>query len=186
MPMPAPQQLDKDASGRGHAVEYATAGVVLTGVAGLIHLWVAPEHFHESWVVGTFFVLAGTGQLAFGLALVRGLGTRGLLVGVAANAGLVCLYVLSRTAALPFLPAHDEGHVEHLPVEGAAGNGVPIFPRSSIESVGLLDMTCLLAELGLLAMLVALLPTNPRRVTTNALMGLGLLAVAARAVGVLG
>ena len=42
MPMPAPQQLDQDASGRGHAVEYATAGVVLTGVAGLIHLWVAP------------------------------------------------------------------------------------------------------------------------------------------------
>ena len=186
MPMPPPQQLVQDASGRAHAVDYATAGVILTGVAGLIHLWVAPEHFQESWVVGTFFVVAGIGQLAFGVALVRGLGTRGLLVGVAANAGLVCLYVLSRTVALPFLPAHDEGHVEHLPVAGAAGNGVPIFPHSSIESVGLLDMTCLLAELALLVMLVALLPTNPRRVTANTLMGLGLLAVAARAVGVLG
>ena len=184
--MPMPQQLDRDASGRANAVDYATAGVVLTGVAGLIHLWVAPEHFHESWVVGTFFALAGTGQLAFGVALVRGLGTRGLLVGVAANAGLVCLYVLSRTVALPFLPAHDDGHVEHLPVAGAAGNGVPIFPGSSIESIGLLDMTCLLAELALLVMLVALLPTNPRRFTVNALMGLGLLAVAARAIGVLG
>ena len=52
--------------------------------------------------------------------------------------------------------------------------------------MGLLDLTCLLAELALLVMLVALLPTNPRRVTANALMGLGLLAVAARAVGVLG
>jgi hypothetical protein len=186
MPTPWAQQLNQDASGRAHAVEYATAGVILSGVAGLIHLWVAPEHFHESWVVGAFFVLAGTGQLALGISLVRGLGTKGLLVAVAANAGLVCLYVLSRTAALPFLPAHDEGHVEHLPVAGAAGNGVPIFPRSSIESVGLLDMTCLLAELALLVMLVALLPTNPRRFTTNALMGLGLLAVAARAVGVLG
>jgi len=186
MPTPPPQQLKQDASGRAHAVGYATAGVILTGVAGLIHLWVAPEHFHESWVVGTFFVLAGVGQLALGLALVRGLGTRGLLVAVAANAGLVCLYVVSRTAAIPFLPAHDEGHVEHLPVEGAAGSGVPIFPRSSIEPVGLLDMTCLLAELALLVMLVALLPTNPRRITTNALLGLGLLAVAARAVGVLG
>ena len=184
--MPTPHLLDQDASGRGRAVEYATAGVILTGVAGLIHLWVAPEHFHEAWVVGMFFVLAGIGQLALGVALVRGLGTRGLLVGVAANAGLVCLYVVSRTAALPFLPAHDEGHVEHLPVAGAAGNGVPIFPHSSIESVGLLDMTCLLAELTLIVMLVALLPTNPRRVTANALMGLGLLAVAARAVGVLG
>ena len=46
-------------------------------------------------------------------------------------------------------------------------------------------MTCLLVELALV-MLVALLPTNPRRVTANTLMGLGLLAVAARAVGVLG
>ena len=101
---------------------------------------------------------------------------------MAANAGLVCLYVVSRTAALPFLPAHEEGHVEHLPVAGAAGNGVPIFPHSSIES----DMTCLLAELALIVMLVALLPANPRRVTANALMGLGVLAVAARAVGVLG
>ena len=54
---------------------------------------------------------------------------------------------LSRTAALPFLPAHDEGHDEHLPVAGAAGNGVPIFPRSRIEPVGVLDMACLLAEL---------------------------------------
>ncbi len=186
MPTSPPQQLHQDASGPGRAVEYATAGVILTGVAGLIHLWVAPEHFHEAWVLGAFFVLAGIGQLALGAALVRGLGTRGLLVGVAANAGLVCLYVVSRTAALPFLPAHDEGHVEHLPVAGAAGNGVPVFPHSSIEPVGLLDLTCLLAELALLVMLVALLPTNPRRVTANALMGLGLLAVAARAVGVLG
>ena len=32
--MPMPQQLDQDASGRARAVEYATAGVVLTGVAG--------------------------------------------------------------------------------------------------------------------------------------------------------
>ncbi len=186
MPIPPTQQVRQDASGRAHAIEYATAAVIFTGVAGLIHLWVAPEHYHESWAVGTFFVLAGIGQLALGVALVRGLGTRGLLVGVTANAGLVCLYVVSRTTALPFLPAHDEGHAEHLPVAGAAGNGVPIFPRSSIESVGILDMTCLLAELALLVVLVALLPTNPRRVTTNALMGLGLLAVAARAVGVLG
>ena len=182
---PKPQQLNLDTSGRGHAADYATAGVILTGVAGLIHLWVAPEHFHESWVIGTFFVLAGLGQLTLGVALVTGLRARGLLVAVAANAGLVCLYVLSRTAALPFLPAHDEDHVEHLPVAGAAGNGVPVLPRASIEEVGPLDMTCLLAELALLAVLVALLPTGPRRITTNTLMGLGLLAIAARAVGVL-
>ena len=169
-----------------HAVAYATAGVALSAAAGLIHLWVAPEHFHEALLVGTFFVLAGAGQLAFAVVLARGLGPSGLLVGVAANAGLVCLYVLSRTVALPFLPAHDEGHIEHLPVAGATGNGVPVFPQSNIEPVGILDMTCLLAELALIVMLVAILPRSPRRFTTNALMGLGLAALAARAVGMLG
>jgi hypothetical protein len=187
MRTPPPSQLDEERTGAAHhAVAYATAGVGLSAAAGLIHLWVAPEHFHEAWVVGTFFVLAGTGQLAFAVVLARGLGTWGLLVGVAANAGLVVLYVLSRTVALPFLPVHDEGHVEHLPVAGATGNGVPVFPHSNIEPVGLLDITCLLAELGLIVVLVGLLPRSPRRFTTNALMGLGLAAVAARALGVLG
>jgi hypothetical protein len=169
-----------------HTVAYATAGVALSAAAGLIHLWVAPEHFHEALPVGTFFVLAGTGQLAFAVVLARGLTTPGLLIGVAANAGLVCLYVLSRTVALPFLPAHEDGHVEHLPAVGATGNGIPVFPQSNIEPVGILDMTCLLAELALIVMLVAILPRSPQRFTSNALMGLGLAAVAARALGVLG
>src|SRR4051794_26334290 len=180
-------QSDQEPTGAAHdAVAYATAGVALSAAAGLIHLWVAPEHFQEASLVGTFFVLAGAGQLAFAVVLARGLGSSGLLVGVAANAGLVCLYVLSRTVALPFLPAHDQGHVEHLPVAGATGNGVPVFPQSSIEPVGILDMSCLLAELALIVMLVAILPRRPRRITTNALMALGLAAAAARAVGVLG
>jgi len=180
-------QSDRATTAAAHpAVAHATAGVALSAAAGLIHLCVAPEHFDEAWLVGTFFVLAGAGQLAFAVVLAKGLGTWGLLVGVAANAGLVCLYVLSRTITLPFLPAHDEGHVEHLPVAGASGNGVPVFPQSTIEPVGILDITCLLAELALIVMLVGLLPASQRRFTTNALMGLGLVAVAARAVGMLG
>jgi hypothetical protein len=190
MRTPPPEQSERSeqqSTRAAHpAVAYATAGVALSAAAGLIHLWVAPEHFHEAWLVGTFFAVAGVGQLAFAVVLARGLGTSGLLVGVAANAGLVCLYVLSRTVTLPFLPAHDEGHVEHLPVAGASGNGAPVFPESTIEPVGILDMTCLLAELALIVMLVGLLPSRLRRFTTNALMGLGLVAVAARAVGVLG
>lgn len=187
MRTPPSEQSELDTTGAAHhAVAYATAGVVLSAAAGLIHLWVAPEHFHEAWLVGAFFVLAGVGQLAFAVLLARGLGTSGLLVGVAANTGLVCLYVLSRTVSLPFLPPHDAGHVERLPVAGAAGNGVPVFPQSSIEPVGILDMTCLLTELTLIVMLVAMLPSSARRFTTNALMGLGLAALAARAVGLLG
>jgi len=167
-----------------HEPRYVVAGSILSGVAGLIHLSVAPEHFHEATVLGTFFVVAGMGQLVLAVALPRGLGTPALLLALGANVFLVCLYVLSRTVELPFVPAHSEVH--HLPVAGAAGNGVPIFPGSRIEPVGQLDMTCVVAELALIVMLVALLPTNTRRITTDALMGLGLVAIAARVVGVLG
>src|SRR3954469_20073974 len=102
-------ERDTTAADHRPGVGYATAGVALCAAAGLIHLWVAPEHFREGWLVGAFFVLAGAGQLTFAVVLARGLATAGLLLGVAGNTALVCLYVLSRTVALPFLPAHDEG-----------------------------------------------------------------------------
>lgn len=181
----ASQGTGTTGSAATHDWWYVAAGSMLSVLAGLIHLAVAPEHFHEATVVGAFFIVAGAGQLALAVALLRGLGTPALLLAVVANVGLVCLYVLSRTVALPFVPPHSEFH--HLPVAGAAGNGVPIFPGDRIETVGRLDLTCLVAELGLLVMLVAMLPgTKTRRVTTNALMGLGLAALAARVAGVIG
>ena len=56
-PPEQPVQSEQDATGAAHhVVAYATAGVALSAAAGLIHLWVAPEHFHEAWLVGAFFV----------------------------------------------------------------------------------------------------------------------------------
>ena len=149
--------------------------------AGVIHLAVAPEHFREARVVGAFFVIVALGQLVLALLLLRGIGVKLLLAAVVAQVGIICLYVASRTVELPFVPAHDQS--DHLPVAGAVGNGVPIFPGSRVEPVGVLDMACLLAELGLLAALVGLLPQKARRLTTNALMVLGLMALAARLSG---
>src|SRR5215217_7330059 len=39
---------------------YAAAALSL--LAGLIHLWVAPEHFEEWWGYGVFFLVAGAVQ----------------------------------------------------------------------------------------------------------------------------
>ena len=162
---------------------YVVVGAGCAWAAGVIHLAVAPEHFREAGVVGAFFVIVALAQFGLALLLLRGIGVKLLLAAVVAHVGIICLYVASRTVVLPFLPAHDLNHANHLPVAGAAGNGVPVFPGSRIEPVGVLDMACLLAELVLLAALVGLLPQNARRLTTNALMVLGFVAVAARVSG---
>ena len=81
---------------------------------------------------------------------------------------MIALYVLSRTAGLAVGPrrVHDAAQVL-----GGVGNGMPVLPGSPIarhiESVGLLDRSCLVAELALIATLVGLLPTRARGVTTN-------------------
>ena len=162
---------------------YVVVGAGCAWAAGVIHLAVAPEHFREARVVGAFFVIVALGQLVLALLLLRGIGVKVLLAAIVSQVGIIGLYVASRTVELPFVPAHDPNHGNHLPVAGAAGNGVPTFPGSRIEPVGVLDMACLLAELVLLAALVGLLPQKARRLTTNALMVLGLMAVAARVSG---
>jgi hypothetical protein len=106
---------------------------------------------------------------------------------VAVHLAVMGLYVASRTRDLPFVPPHDAAHeVPHLPVELGVGNGLPIYPGTRIEPVGVLDLACLVAELVLVAMIVGLLPSRWRNAVTSAMVGLGLLAVAARGVGLLG
>ncbi len=170
---------------------YAAGASACALVAGIIHLAVAPEHFHVSGVVGGFFLALAAGQLGLAVALLwaprRVLGVRMLVAAVCANLAVIALYVASRTVELPFVPVHAHTHeVRHLAVAGAAGNGVPIFPQSRIEPVGVADMVCLLAELLLVVMMVGLLPGSARRATVNAMMSLGVLAVVGRAVGLLG
>ena len=91
------------------------------------------------------------------------------LTGVAvAHLGLVALYVLSRTRDLPFAPAHAAGgHVDADEVAAAApggvGNGVPLYPGSRTEPVGVLDLVCIGAEVALVALLVGALTPGPGR-----------------------
>ena len=87
----------------------------------------------------------------------------------------------------PFLPPHHgASSVQHLPVAGGHGNGIPAYPGSRIEPVGMPDLICLGAELVLIGALLGLVPAPLRSRTTSALMALGLLAVLARAIGLIG
>ncbi|KQU67394.1 hypothetical protein [Phycicoccus sp. Root101] len=155
-------------------------------LAGTIHALVAPEHLEAAWYVGGFFVSVAAGQLALALVLARGWppAPRTTLWAVAANLVVVAVYVATRTIDLTFLPT--EGHArEHLAVVGGVGNGIPILPGAHIEPVGLLDFVCLMAELILVAALVATLPGPTRRAVTNVMLALGVMALVARGAGLL-
>ncbi len=156
--------------------------------AGAIHVLVVPEHMAESVYAGAFFVVVAVGQFALALALREIPGPRVLMAAVAGTLAVVVLYVVSSTVGLAFLPAHDHGThaAEHLSVAGAVGDGTPVYPSSGIEPVGPLALTCLGAELVLIAMLVGLLNGRRRQVVLNVLLGTGILALGARAAGLLG
>src|SRR3954447_7668305 len=101
---------------------YPALAGALALVAGCVHLAVVPEHLDEAPLLGGFFLVVGVGQLA--LAVTLQWTTRPWLVvsAIVGHVGLLVLYVVSRTADLPFVPAHDIGHtVEHLPIAGGVG-----------------------------------------------------------------
>ncbi len=180
-PQQSTERLDERASVEELGV-LAAAGAAL--VAGGIHLAVAPEHWTVSPASSVFFVVLGLGQWGLAVALRWRQPPWVLAAAVLAHLGVIALYVASRTVELPFVAPHDVGHeISHLPVAGGVGNGIPIYPGSRIEPVGLLDLACLAAELVLVAALVAMLPRRWRSLSTTVMVLLGAAAVGVRVYG---
>jgi diguanylate cyclase (GGDEF)-like protein/PAS domain S-box-containing protein len=73
-------------------------------VAGLVHAGVCPEHFREATVLGVFFLVVSTLQLAWAAAVLTRASRALLLVGAAGNAAVVGVWVLSRTVGVPVGP----------------------------------------------------------------------------------
>ena len=179
--VPGPATLDDDPAATREDVLAGIAGAAALA-AGVIHLAVTPHHLVEAPVLGALFLLVGLGQVALALSFQLALGVRTLVLVVVAHVGVIAVYVTSRTVELPFMPPHDAGHdVRHLPVAGGVGNGVPIYPGSRIEQLGVLDLGCLAAELVLVLAVLALLPERWRARFSTALALLAGLAVALRA-----
>jgi hypothetical protein len=88
---------------RGLPLPLAAAAAAAAGAA-LVHFAVAPEHFREWWGFGTFFVLCGEIQLGWAFLARRRPGPLVLSAGLAGSLFLVALWLLSRTAGLPFGP----------------------------------------------------------------------------------
>jgi hypothetical protein len=117
---------------RSHPVLYSAAALSL--LAALIHLLVTQEHFEEWWGYGTFFLVCAIVQGAYAPIVLRWPGRPILLLGAAGNLAVAILWLVTRTTGIPLLGPH-------------AGD---------IEEIGVLDLACTLAEIGVVAGLGAL------------------------------
>jgi len=128
--------------------------------------------------MSAFFIALGVAQLLLAAVLRWRLPDTVLVSAIAAHLGVIALYVASRTVDLPSVPPHDPAHqVDHLPVAGGVGNGIPVYPGSRVEPVGALDLVCLGAELVLVVALAVLLPSHMRGRMTTVMAAAGMLAV---------
>jgi len=127
-------------------------------LAGLIHLWVTPEHFDEWWGYGAFFLVAAAAQI-FYVPIVVLLPTRiVLLLGIAGNLAIVGLYLLTRTVGIPFFGPE----------------------AGEVEGFGFVDVCATVSELGIaVALGAALLRNAPpgRRRTIVLIVAIGLVLV---------
>lgn len=100
------------------------------GIAGLLHLWIVPEHWEHAPAHGIFFLFLGIVQFVWVVFLLRGNSLSIQKSGVILAASSILLWVLTIT-----LPAPFEDSPEELDVIGIA---VKLFELASI--VGLVNM----------------------------------------------
>jgi hypothetical protein len=141
-----------DATDQSRGVLYTVASLSL--IAGLIHLWVMPEHFQEWWGYGTFFLVAALAQVAYVPLLLRWPNRTVLVLGIVGNSAIVLLYLLTR------------------------GVGIPLFgpEAGEIEEVGIIDVCATSSEAAIVVALGALLLWRLARERT-ALIGVVLSAI---------
>jgi hypothetical protein len=169
-------------SGTATRIDAAPSYGAALGVAGLslisaaIHLWVLPAHLQAWWAYGVFFAIAAAAQvLTAAIALWRPL-TWPLVAGVVANAGIIVVWVISRTSGLPLgPPVLDMTAGLADPTRGGYGEHAVGNP----ESVGLLDTAATVSELLTVCALLALLSEVSRRRTINVLLVGGFLLLSA-------
>jgi hypothetical protein len=84
----------RQAANRLRSALYPIAALSL--IAGLIHLWVMPEHFEEWWGYGTFFLVAAAAQMGHVPLLLRWPSRMVLVLGIMGNSAIILLYLLTR------------------------------------------------------------------------------------------
>jgi hypothetical protein len=105
--------MDLTRSRRGMSVTARATGASDAGIlvvafmlasAALVHLALTPEHFGVWWVFGVLFAVAAALQLVTAIALLRNPTHATVAWTCAVNAGVVAVWVLSRSTGLPVGP----------------------------------------------------------------------------------
>jgi hypothetical protein len=103
----------------------------LSLVAGVIHLVAAPAHVGTAVIYGVFFITIAFAQVAWAMDVAVRPHRHTLLIGIAGNAAVVALWLVTRTV------------------------GIPLGPESGrVEAVGALDLICAGIEIGIVALSV--------------------------------
>ncbi|MGZ4435179.1 MAG: hypothetical protein ACXVW7_16365, partial [Trebonia sp.] len=134
--MSTPVPADQEVRGWPATVPlYLLGGLAALSVgAAAIHFAVVFEHFAEYTLYGVFFLVISWAQLIWPAVLLWRPSRLWLSLGIAGNAVIIVVYMLSRTTGLPFGP-----------------------DLHSPESVGALDVVSCVLEFGLIVGCAALL-----------------------------
>jgi hypothetical protein len=137
---------------------YVTAALSL--FAGYIHVAYVDSHLQAWWAYGAFFIVAANVQVLFAALLVRWPRWWLPYAGIAANLGILAMYVLTRT------------------------NGIPLGPHSRVvEDAAATDWATSAAQVAIIVALLTMLEGRPRRWIVNGLLLLGALAWVLRLTG---
>ena len=144
------------------AVTHASRPVVLTAaalslLAGWVHLAYVAPHMRAWWLYGLFFLAVGLGQGVLAALLIRWPQPWVALAGIAMNAGVVVMYVMTRSGGVPFGP--------HAGV---------------VEKAKTIDLLTTASEVAIIVLLLLLLGRRATRVAVNVVLVLGVLLWVAR------
>ena len=141
---------------------------LLAFLAGLIHFWVAPEHFAEGTPFGLFMVVVGTAQIAVGLLLLVRPSRALIVAAILLTVAVFGVFAVAYTVGVP-----GGGHTdteEHGAVHEHQGGG---WQREELGPAVVLSKVTELALLGALVYLVREgLPGADRRSGTGFRRGL--------------
>jgi hypothetical protein len=136
------------------------AAALLSLAVAWVHLAYAASHFRQWWAYGAFFVAAGAGQALFAPLVLRRPWPAVLYAGIAGNAAIVGMYVLTRTA------------------------GPPLGPHARVpEPAGPIDLATTAGEIVLVGVLLSLLEPRARRRVLDVLVAAAVVLWAMRLTG---
>jgi hypothetical protein len=147
------------------------AAITLASVAGGVHLVLIAQQASVWWGYGALMALIAAVEIGTAIGLALHPTPRVVLAGIVGVTASIVLYVVSGTSGLPLGPGPARAAQFSDPFH--AGHPDFSFLQGRAESVGALDLGCLVAEVALIVLLVTLLPDRHRRPVTNALCVLG-------------